>query len=320
MRHFKRASMAICLWLLLGGVSVAADRAEVRVTRTDGASDAISGAPQILTVSGESSVPAHIYVKYRAAGAAPCTSNSASDPGAAMNAFYGAVVEGTFAVQEILTFDTPKAVLFCVWISEDAATASVPFAQIVDFRAPVGQLVVTVPSRRPQPERPVVIQVKGSSEVPAYVYATVRQDDGSTCVDGFMGQTDENIAEDIRVYGAFSLRLITVPAKAGEHMVCAWLVRSATVLAPFTGPVAVVLDVRTPKRCLVPAVRRGSRPTGVRQRLRHSHCSIGQTMRAHSSRVRRGLVIRLTRRAGTRLADGTPVGLILSSGPVHDRR
>lgn len=320
MGHLKQASMVVCLWLLLGGASVAAEHAEVRITRTDGTSDAVAGTPRILTVSGESSRSAHIYVKSRAAGAAPCASTSASDPGAAVNAFYGAAVEGAFVLQEVFTLDMPGTVLFCVWISQDPVTASVPFAQIVSFRAPMGHLAVSLLSTRPLLGEPIMLELKGSSEVPAYVYATVRQEGGSGCSDASSRQAEDTIAEEIPVYGAFSLRLSVVPSKAGQHLICAKLARSATDAVPFAGLESVAFDVSAPRTCLVPAVQRGSRPTRIRQRLRRSHCGVGRTVRAHSSTVRRGLVIRLTRRAGIRLAEGTPVGLIISSGPRTGRR
>jgi hypothetical protein len=65
-------------------------------------------------------------------------------------------------------------------------------------------------------------------------------------------------------------------------------------------------------RCLVPRVV-GRSLTRARSALRRAHCRVGQVKRVRS-RVPRGRVVRQSRRAGTRLAAGSRVGLVVSAG------
>jgi hypothetical protein len=293
-----------------------ADSAAVGVTSTTGVSDPVAGLPRIVTVSGVASSPERIYVKERAAGGAPCAPSAAADEGTALGAFYADPVEGSFSVQDVLTVDAPGGVLFCTWLSSgDAGTIATPFSQVVVFRAPRASVRVAVRPARPRPGEQVDLRVTGSTEVAATLYAKVQAGGAARCATTYAAQPGQSLAEGTAVDGAFSLALSTTPTHAGAYRACVWIARSEADPAPLAGPSLVAFDVARP-RCVVPSLGHDRRPAAVRRRIRAAHCKVGRTLRVPSRRVRDGTVIRLGRRPRTRLAGGTPIDLVVSSGPA----
>lgn len=70
-----------------------------------------------------------------------------------------------------------------------------------------------------------------------------------------------------------------------------------------------------PAPCRVPRVRTGSTVTAARKALRKGHCVPARTTRSvRSTTVRRGRVVRISRKAGTTLKAGTTVTITLSAG------
>jgi subtilisin family serine protease len=84
---------------------------------------------------------------------------------------------------------------------------------------------------------------------------------------------------------------------------------SAVHLGPLIVDIPRVVTVR---RCVVPNVK-GKTVAATRKALRARRCALGKVRRAYS-KVRRGRVIRQSRRAGARLAVGTKVNVLVSRG------
>jgi hypothetical protein len=313
-------ALATAVGLLLAGTGVAcADSATIAVTTASGVSDAVAGVPRIVAVSGVASQPERIYVKYRASGGAPCASSAAGDAGAVLGGFYAESVEGSFGLQDVITWSTPGEVVFCTWLSSgNAATITAPIAQIVAFRRPAGSIGATVRPAQPLVGTPARVDVRGSTEAPAAVFASVRAADGSPCPATYAARSEESLVEQAPVDGAFALHLTTSQAKAGSYLVCLWLARSASDPSPLAGPQSLTFVVAAPP-CIVPRVGRDRRPATVRRRLRGAHCGIGRSLRIHSRVVRKGAVVRLGRRPRSRLPANTPIGLVISSGPRPSR-
>ncbi len=81
------------------------------------------------------------------------------------------------------------------------------------------------------------------------------------------------------------------------------------------GPIVISVP-RSPTvtaRCLVPNVR-GQMVKKARGRLARARCSLGRVTRAYSGRVRRGRIIKQSRRPGARLPVGTRVNVVVSRG------
>jgi hypothetical protein len=71
--------------------------------------------------------------------------------------------------------------------------------------------------------------------------------------------------------------------------------------------------IAPPLRCVVPNVR-GRTVRRARAALTRQRCRLGRVARAYSARVRRGRIVRQSRRPGARLARGTRVNVVVSRG------
>ena len=70
---------------------------------------------------------------------------------------------------------------------------------------------------------------------------------------------------------------------------------------------------RDPPACVVPMLRGKTLPAALRA-LTKAHCAVGRVRRAYSNRSTRGRVISQRPAAGTRLANGAKVSLVVSRG------
>jgi hypothetical protein len=315
-RRAGRALVLAVALVLAGAGSARADGATVAVTAPSGAPDAVAGLARVVTVAGAVSAPARIFVRYRAAGGAPCAPSAAADAGTPLDGFYGEAVAGAFSLQDAIAWPLPGAVLFCTWLAGgDAGTPAPPIAQQVAFRAPVGSIAATLRPARPQRGHTATVTLTGTSEIPAQVLAKVRPS-GPACAGTSAADPGAALAGGIAAAGAFSLRLKLSEPAAGRYAICLWLARSATDAAPIAGPRTVTFEVAPPP-CVVPGVGSDRRPAVVRRRIRAAHCTVGRTRRAASATVRKGAVVRLGRRPRTRLAAGAHVDLVVSSGPAR---
>jgi hypothetical protein len=315
--RIERALVTAAMLLLAGAGAASADSATVSVTTTTGASDPVAGIPRIVTLSGVASAPARIYVKYRAIGGEPCASSSSSDGGSVLGGFYAERVDGPFSLQDVIAWDTPGDVMFCTWLSTgNADTVTPPIVQVVTFRRPTGSIGATVQPAKPLRGKQAKVDVSGSAELPAAVFASVRIVDGSPCAQTYAEAAGQSLVEGAQVDGAFSLHLTTRQARAGSYVICLWLARSAIDRSPLAGPQPVTFDVGAPPvHCVVPSVGTDRRPATVRRRIRRAHCAVGGSVRTSSRSVRKGAVVRLTRRPHARFDVDTPIGLIVSTGP-----
>ena len=70
--------------------------------------------------------------------------------------------------------------------------------------------------------------------------------------------------------------------------------------------------------CTVPPIKRNAKLGAVRGALEAAHCTLGKKTRKFSSKVKRGRLVRLKAKAGTVLAAGAAVDVVLSKGPKPD--
>ena len=90
--------------------------------------------------------------------------------------------------------------------------------------------------------------------------------------------------------------------------------RTAAATTPGTGgPTAA-----PGKGCTVPKVT-GMKPAAARKALKRARCKAGKTTQRTHAKVKRGLVIGTTPKAGTSLPAGATVALVVSMGPARGR-
>jgi hypothetical protein len=313
---------AIATAQLAGAAPAAADTAVLTVTTTTGQSDPAAGVPRIFTVSGSTSLPKQLFVKFRATGGAPCAPSASSDSGTYLGIaenFDGYAVNGAFSSQEVLTRSQPGDVLYCIWLADDRWAIATPIAQTVTFRAPTATVSGTVGPVTPRTRQLARVTIAGTSETPTSLFAKIRGAGGAPCAPTAASDTgSEPVDFDyINVNGAFSTTATVTQATAGSYLICLWLADSSSSV-PIAGPQPVTFTVTAPPppppRCVVPVVRFNASLSKVKRRIRARHCSVGRVVRVRSRRVARGRVIRLKPRSRSRLAQGTPVTVVVSKG------
>jgi hypothetical protein len=67
-------------------------------------------------------------------------------------------------------------------------------------------------------------------------------------------------------------------------------------------------------KCTVPKVKRGAKLGAAKKALKSAGCAVGKISRKPSSRVPKGKVVRLKKKAGTVLPAGTAVAIVVSKG------
>ena len=72
----------------------------------------------------------------------------------------------------------------------------------------------------------------------------------------------------------------------------------------------------TPARCVVPNVK-GKTIVQARRLLSSKRCALGRVTRTYSAKIKRGKIIKQSRRPGVRLARGTRINVVVSRGRRH---
>jgi hypothetical protein len=67
-------------------------------------------------------------------------------------------------------------------------------------------------------------------------------------------------------------------------------------------------------RCLVPRVRSGAKLKAAKAAIRKGNCNVGTTRKVRSAKVKKGRVVGLSRKGGTKLTRGARVGIKVSRG------
>lgn len=249
-----RASVCACalvaLLLLVCAAQAQADSATLSVTNTAGESDPAAGLARVFTLSGTASVPERAFVKYRAPGGAACAPNAAEDTGSPLGGydspFWESGIEGTFSLRNVMTWEPPGTVVFCIWLAKGEREIVSPITQTITFRSPRGTISATVNPLTPLPGQKATVTVTGSSEAPERVYAKVRPAGGAPCAPTYDADTGETLLEGEDVNGAYSLQATTTQSKAGQYLICLWMAGSGSETPAIAGPQPVTFTVAAP--------------------------------------------------------------------------
>jgi hypothetical protein len=329
-------SLLVLVAVLVWSGTALADSASISVTNTAGESDPAAGLARVFTLSGTASIPEYAFVKYRAPGGAPCAPNAAEDTGSPLagtfdSPFWEAQIEGTFSIRNVMTWEPPGTVMFCIWLAKGEREIVSPITQTISFRSPRGTISATVNPLTPAPGQTATVTVTGSSEAPERVYAKIRPAGGAPCAPTYEADTGENLIEGSAVNGAYSMQTTTTQTKAGQYLICLWMASSGKETPAIAGPQPETFTVASPPPppppppprppCVVPSFNSKMHLSTVERRIRAAHCRVGKISYSSSERYRHGAVIKLSHRSGTRLSSNAAVGVLVSSGrPRHHKR
>ena len=227
-----------------------------------------------------------------------------------------AEVNGDFTLKKTGTWRRPAGTyLVCIWFAQKSTDSTTPIAQTVTFRKASGTISATVDPGSPQPDQRATVTVTGSSEATAYVYAKVRPAGGAACAPSYSADPGSSLIDGREVNGGFTTTATTTQSKAGNYVICLWLAASSTDAQPIAGPqTAGFTVVAPPPPCVVPALPRGASFDAVTAALATAHCSVGTTTKAPSKKAATDTFLRFDPAAGTELAPGAAVNVVLSAG------
>ncbi len=296
-----------------------ADSATITFTDAAGVSDPAVGVGRTFTVTGNSAVSKSLYVLVRPAGGAPCAPSASSDAGTTTyygsfsgDDFYGATVNGDFTRRKTGTWNTPGAFMFCIWLASSSSTPATPFTQVVTFRRPTGTISATVSPITPLVGQTATVTITGSSEAPKNVYASIRPAGGAPCAPSYSAESGRGLIGGRAVNGVFSITETTTQSAPGNYLICLWLADSSSDAAPVAGPQPATFAVAQP--CIVPPSPRFTALAPYLGALAAAGCTAGAQRYTPSVTYPRGTVINTTPVAGTTLAPGAPVAVLISNG------
>jgi hypothetical protein len=247
------ALAAALLLILAAAPGARADSAAISVLDTAGQSDPAAGLPRTFHVSGVTAAPEEIFVKYRNPGGAACAPSAYSDSGSTVRPYYDDFwdddVNGSFDLDDVVTWGSPGTYMFCVWIADDQYDAVQPITQMITFRSPTGTISATLSPPNPAPGTAAAITIAGVSEASEAVYATVHTA-GIPCAQTFDADDDltgsSRIDYGTAVNGAYSIADSVQEDTAGGYTLCLWLADSSSDATPVAGPQPIPFTVGTP--------------------------------------------------------------------------
>jgi hypothetical protein len=311
------AGLATLLLALVTAPAALADTASIAFTDAAGNSDPAANVGRTLTLTGNTTVSKHVWIKFRAAGGAPCAPSSSSDSGDNTfdgfdgDQFNGTAVNGNFTLKKTGVWPTAGAYTFCIWLADQDTTSVTPITQNVVFRNPTGTISATVAPLSPLTGEAATVTITGSSEGPERVFATIRLAGGAPCASSYSADSGGGLVDGTSVNGSYTVTATTSQSTPGTYMVCLWLADSSTSGAPIAGPQPVTFTVLAP--CLVPDLSPGTSIGSVTASLTAAHCTLKRHNQA-SSRYHRNTLVRFSPAAGTRLAPNAPVSVTISTG------
>ncbi|HEX8121707.1 MAG TPA: hypothetical protein VF549_10640 [Solirubrobacteraceae bacterium] len=310
--HPRRSAVARCglaTILALGAVAALcaqalADSASLSFTDTSGNSDPAADVPRTFTISGATSTPKTVYVKYRNPGGAACAPSAESDSGdwygvsdSSYDYEYGSDVNGSYSLSGVKTWRGAGTYMFCIWIADSSSQGVSPITQTITFRSPTGTITGTIDPGRPEPGQTATITVTGASESPKRVYATIRGAGGAPCAQTYDADSGSSLIDGESVNGNFSVPATTKQDEAGSYLVCLWLASSSTDASPVAGPQPLSFDVGYPP---TPPPPSPTGPTAECRAARQQQSAAGKNVKATKRSLlharRRSTRRRLTRR------------------------
>jgi hypothetical protein len=306
------------------------------------------GVPVTIAVSGSAAAednygdPALLVAVVRPAGGIPCQSTEANDDQAAgsestaifngsYQGDYDGVDVGPGSFDQTAEFNPPAAgsYLICAWIEDVSSSETTTGSTSTTFSArgpQVEQLSVSLPT----PARPnVAFQIDYTTQTDQQLnlYSVIKAAGGLPCASSYELESDQNQEEDDllgydsnSIFGGPTTTTATATATSGSYVICTWIEgpNEEEVDAETSTPITVA-NPPPPPPCVVPAVGSDSSLATVEGQLTSAHCATGTVSQQHNKSVAKGDVIKLDPRAGTKLADGARVSIVVSTGPKAKR-
>jgi hypothetical protein len=268
-------------------------------------------------------------LKVKPAGGRACGANNSADDGATVIEPYQLYLAnpGPYSGAHNWTFSSAGSYLLCAWLESSGSSAVATASLTVVIRPPHLTLSIQAPPAV-TPGRTFQVAMTVQAETEREAYEFVIPDNGRGCPANAAAAESTAGKLGIRPYGViFDGGPTTVTdneslTTLGAYLVCAYIEYPGSASVPEAMASASLLVARPRPPCVVPRVGVNQGLAAVERRIKSAHCTVGALRYTHSSRYRRGVVIGLSPRPGTKLAPRAAVGVVMSSGPRrrHHRR
>jgi hypothetical protein len=316
---------AVMLSLVLGAATAQASTLQLTV-----GSEPVESITTQLGATVSSATPnARLWVNVKPAGGEACAANPSADHGTNIIYDYEPPERApAYSDTANHTFQTAGSYLLCGWLAEPGNPEVVLAnpSMTISVRQPHLSLSIAVP-QQVAPLQTFQISTIAQAETTRQAWEYLLPDTGPSC--------PANAAAAVQAAGARQVlsewnvtggpltetkneTLTTV----GTYWVCAYFEYPNTQAAPEFAASAQTTVVTPPPPCIVPSFTARMRLSTVERRIRAGHCTVGKIEYALSKRVRRGAVIRLSSRPGSKLSAQATVSIVVSKGRPkrHGRR
>ncbi len=292
-------------------------------------SDPVESITTQLGVSGASTEPeSRASLKVKPGGGRGCAANNEADEGSSViGSFQGYLASpGPFTDANNWTFEAAGSYLACAWLEGPSGSVVATASLTVAIRPPHLALSIRVP-RTVSPGRTFQVAMTVQAETERELYDYLLPANGRGCPAN--AEAAQSTAGEIGIH-SFGVNVDGGPRTVtdneslttlGVYLACAYIEYPSSSSVPEAVASAAVTVATPHPPCVVPSLG-GDRGIGaVERRIKSAHCAVGALRYTHSSRYRRGTVIGLSPRPGTRLAFHAAVGIVVSSGrPPRHRR
>lgn len=184
--------------------------------------DAAEDRPFEIAVTGVATETLGAFATVRPAGGAGCDAGFGEDVFATLFSGFGGV-SGTFRALGTDRVDDPGDYLACAYLQDSSGDriAQVRGASVFAVRAHRASLALQAPAEIAEGEA-LMLQYRGSTEVPRAVLARVTRAGGAGC--GASYEASSGDAQDrVDVAGDFATSLPIEDLPPGRHLVCGWV-------------------------------------------------------------------------------------------------
>ena len=309
------------------GVARAADSASVAYP------DAAAAVNGTLTISGNSDFDQRLYAKARPADATPCAARASDDPGRSFRVVGSEIKYATTATAGTTptteTYNSPIPVgafsrsltgkwdegpgtfRFCVWLAGNPDEAALVAQQDITVRKPNATLTVAASSGRVDQGKSLPVTATGTVEAASELRAKLRPAGEGPCAATFAESSGSTRAFSPATVpaGAFTATETIGGLPLGDYVLCTWITSAGITVA---GPQPTTFSVVPP--CIVPSIAIGTPLSTAVSALVASACTAGKQVRVAQDRVRKGLALGFLKSPGSRLPNGAPVDISVSTG------
>ncbi|HEY5198047.1 MAG TPA: hypothetical protein VIJ51_13585 [Solirubrobacteraceae bacterium] len=313
--------LAALLGILLFGAASA--QAAATISLTVGPDPTESIATQLGATGATASSNDRLFLAVLPTGAQACAANYEAETGESTVA---SPFENTptYSETDNFTFDTAGSYILCGWLENETGSSPVIDAQASEtivVRLPHLSIAIAVP---PTVQAGQVFQAVTTAQAETnrslYVETVPNTGDGCPANDGAADSTpgDEGIVNQEVDGGPQAISENQSFSTAGSYLFCAYFEypeRQSPPEAVASAMTTVVAPPPPPPPCVVPTISLGAPVATAEQSLHAADCSVGAVSYAASHSVKRGGFIATNPSAGTSLAAGAAVKLVISNGP-----